>query len=180
MRASLTTEQVEEILAGCKGVTPGPWTFTGLEMTANGLKIVDCLWGSKTSDGVATYRHIARLDPQTVSSLATELLALRKRVGELEAKLAAPDWYWPAEDTSEDACAFSASEVLDDTPPGKIVVVVRGGIVETMYCAFLPAADDADSDDDFWVEEPTEEAAVLKIAEERVRRAALPTPKEPS
>lgn len=109
-----------------------------------------------------------------------ELLALRKMVGELEAKLAAPDWYWPAEDTSEDACAFSASEVLDDTPPGKIVVVVRGGIVETMYCAFLPAADDADSDDDFWVEEPTEEAAVLKIAEERVRRAALPTPKEPS
>lgn len=84
MSETLTDEQVEEILRGCEGVTPGPWAFTGLEMTANGLKIVDCLWGSKTSDGVATYRHIARLDPQTVSSLATELLALRKRVGELE------------------------------------------------------------------------------------------------
>ena len=42
-----------------------------------------------------------------------------------------------------------------------------------MFCAYLPAADDSDSDDDFWVEEATEEDAKIKIGAELARRKAL-------
>jgi hypothetical protein len=40
-----------------------------------------------------------------------------------------------------------------------------------MYCAALPPADDADSDDDFWVEAETEEAAQAMLDAEIARRA---------
>lgn len=61
------------------------------------------------------------------------------------------------------------AECLD----GTIVEVARGGRVEIMYCAMLPPADD--TDDRFWVEEATEEAARLKIEAELARRAAIKT-----
>jgi hypothetical protein len=66
----------------------------------------------------------------------------------------------------EDACGWG-------TPDGSVIAVARGGVVEVTYCAALPPADDADSDDDFWVEEATEEAARQKIADELSRRAAI-------
>jgi len=97
MSETLTTEQVEEILAGCEGVTPGPWfdENPGDDVTLGWVNDSDPLndggslattWaaGRPVGEGKINAAHIARLDPQTVSSLATELLALRKRVGELE------------------------------------------------------------------------------------------------
>lgn len=91
MSTPLTTEQVEEILRGCEGVTPGPWTVfhdTCAQCAKNGTAeygISGIPGGYHAPFGAkADAAHIARLDPQTVSSLATELLALRKRVGELE------------------------------------------------------------------------------------------------
>lgn len=110
MSEILTTEQVEEILAGCEGVTPGPWE-TGVpgdyppasQLDGDHTPVHSDTWGAFISvvtgidrgdgrvgtsqQGKSNLAHIARLDPQTVSSLATELLALRKRVGELEGAL---------------------------------------------------------------------------------------------
>ena len=91
MTTKLTTEQVEEILAGCEGVTPGPWRISGLDADQHiaapygddGIAFVSIAWEMRDPE----LRHIARLDPQTVASLATELLALRKRVEELEGAL---------------------------------------------------------------------------------------------
>lgn len=87
-------------------------------------------------------------------------------------------WYWPADDTSSEMCAGCAPEVVQnayewDTPTGEVIEVSRGGVVETTFCASLPPADDSDSDDEFWVEEDTLEAAKAKIEAERERRAAL-------
>ena len=104
---------------------------------------------------------------------------LRARLASCEAALARCGWYWPEDDTSSEMCGESAQEIVqnayDWTPEhaGDIVAVARGGIVEVTYCASLPAADDADSDDDFWVEEQTHEAAKAKIEAEQARRAAL-------
>jgi len=64
----MTTEQVEEILALANKAT-------GFEPLGGG-------------DAVSRRAYLRKVDdPQTVSSLATELLALRKRVGELEGAL---------------------------------------------------------------------------------------------
>jgi len=100
MSEKLTDEQVEEILEGCEGVTPGPWfdENPGDDVTLGWVNDSDPLndggslattWaaGRPVGEGKINAAHIARLDPQTVSSLATELLALRKRVGELEGAL---------------------------------------------------------------------------------------------
>jgi len=95
MSDTLTTEQVEEILAGCEGVTPGPWRRhespqeTSVQSDTSTVVVVP--WGRGGASLHNAHRdaaHLSRLDPQTVSSLATELLALRKRVGELEGALA--------------------------------------------------------------------------------------------
>jgi len=106
--------------------------------------------------------------------------ALRVRLetveARLERKLRACQWYWPEDDTSSEACADSAQEVVQsayeyDIPTGDIIAVARGGVVDVAYCAYLPPADDSDSDDDFWVEEETREAAKKKIDAELARRA---------
>ncbi len=121
-----------------------------------------------------------------------ELLAIARaekseaRIADLEAKLAVAEkrlngcqWYWPESDTSSECCGESAQEIVQNAydwtanNAGEVVAVARGGIVEVTYCASLPPADDADSDDDFWVQESTKEAAEEKIAAELVRRAQV-------
>lgn len=121
-----------------------------------------------------------------IEAQAAEIAALRAKLAEARAerdearkKLNACNWYWPEDDTSSDMCGESAQEIVqnayDWTPEesGDVVAVARGGIVAVTYCASLPPAEDADSDDDFWVEEATYEAAQAKIDAEKARRAAL-------
>lgn len=83
MSETLTTEQVEELLAGCEGATPGPWgegdkwVFASPRDGNPSSALENIL---RNEEAQANAAHIARLDPQTVASLATELLVLRKRV----------------------------------------------------------------------------------------------------
>lgn len=115
-----------------------------------------------------------------IEELAAALRAAGEREAELRKKLDACQWYWPEDDTGSENCAGHPAEVVEAqygwcTPTGEVVAVARGGIVEVTYCASLPPADDSDSDDEFWVEEATEEAAIAKIKAELDRRALLAT-----
>lgn len=111
-----------------------------------------------------------RMDTARIEALEAENAELRK-------KLSGCQWYWPEDDTSSEACADSPQEVVqniyDWSHPEKpsVIAVARGGVVEVTYCATLPPADDADSDDDFWIEAETEEAAQALIDAEIARRA---------
>lgn len=83
-------------------------------------------------------------------------------------------WFWPEDDTSSDACADSPREALDlYIIPGQVAAYSCGGIVYTRYYGFLPPAEDADSDDNFEVDEPTEEAAEAKMKAEIDRRSSV-------
>lgn len=116
---------------------------------------------------------------------AAEITRLRSENAELVAErdtlkktVRSCQWYWPEGDTTEDNCASGPQEVVESlygwsTPTGEVVAVARGGIVDITYCAALPPAEDADSDDEFWVEECTQEAAQEKIDAEIKRREAL-------
>ncbi|MCX5571449.1 hypothetical protein [Kaistia nematophila] len=86
------------------------------------------------------------------------------------------DWYWPEDDTSSDSCISYPHEFFSDghVDPGTVVAISRGGVVETRYYAQLPPAGDSDSDDDFEVDEVTEELARRKVADELARRADYP------
>ena len=109
----MTRAEIESILAGTKGVTPGPWHFVeenaGL-MPDHGYGLLHGHpepgsggWeknlyisvGASTratnalGEGApeANAAHIARLDPQTVSALCTALLESMDRVGAVEKQL---------------------------------------------------------------------------------------------
>lgn len=112
---------------------------------------------------------------QKEAALKARAEAAEAEVKRLTAKLAGCDWYWPEDDTSSDACANSQWEIAEiyDLKPADILAYSRGGIVETRYYAFLPPADDSDSDDNFEVDEPTEEEVAAKITAEIERRTAL-------
>lgn len=109
---------------------------------------------------------------QHIASLRSRLEEAEGARDRLAKKIAACNWYWPEDDTSSEACFESAQEVLDSAyiSRGEVLAVARGGVVEVTYCASLPPADEADSDDEFWVEEKTYEAASLKVADEQSRR----------
>ncbi len=126
-------------------------------------------WGERCPDFDADCKTCAAWSEfDTLESLQRENEELRK-------KLAGCDWYWPEDDTSSDACADSPWEIAEiyDLKPADILAYSRGGVVETRYFAFLPPADDADSDDNFEVDETTEEAVSVKITAEIERRTAL-------
>lgn len=94
----LSDEQLREIREGCEGVTPGPWEadgakndgFESYEVQApSGKSVVDTFNSGSIEiheeDGRAwdeqgrkDTSHLARLDPQTISALIDELLALRE------------------------------------------------------------------------------------------------------
>jgi hypothetical protein len=74
-------DRLREILAGCEGVTPGPWmTIDGANSHVFDIRVVGrkraCVAFSDGDDS----RHIAHLDPQTVSSIVSELLSHRERL----------------------------------------------------------------------------------------------------
>lgn len=105
-----------EIIEGCEGVTPGPWHFveenSGL-MPDHGYGLLHGQPGAggweenlylsvgcstRANDALGNgvpeknAAHIARLDPQTVHALATELLAARKEIAGLREGLAPFAW----------------------------------------------------------------------------------------
>lgn len=175
-------EQIKELRRLAEAATPGEWRHDdnwrvycpsrqdiGVATTASGL-----VHSSKGTDRIsrdeaaANAAFIAAANPATI-------LEILDRLERAEKALASCQWYWPSEDTSSDACADSPSEIYEGlyVDPGTIIEYSRGGVVETGFYGRLPAADDADSDDDFEVDEPTEEAATEKMAAEISRRAAL-------
>lgn len=107
-------------------------------------------------------------------TLAAEVLELRAEVGQLRATIGACRWLWPSDDTSSEMCADHPREIAEtiDAQAGEVFSYSRGGLVETRYFAYLRADDQSDSDDDFEVDEATEEAARAKILAEVSRRAA--------
>lgn len=111
--------------------------------------------------------------PQPALALIEELTA---RIRDLEKRLASCQWYWPEDDTSSECCSDCPSEVIEglwDYKYGDVIGISRGGVVETRYHAWLEPADDADSDDNFEVDEATREEAKAKVDTELARRAAL-------
>jgi hypothetical protein len=81
----LGDDKLREILAGCEGVTPGPWeaghhwVFVPPEDAANNPSkaLRDILRRVPEVELQPNAEHIARLDPQTVASIVTELLERR-------------------------------------------------------------------------------------------------------
>ena len=100
----MTRAEIEAILAGTKGVTPGPWTVGSWRDYVYSIA-GENKWepicrvqrnGDEATDDnrdVIDAAHIARLDPQTVSSLCTALLESMDRVEELEWALKEFDRY---------------------------------------------------------------------------------------
>lgn len=82
----ITDERLREMLAGCQGVTPGPWIRhesdreTSVVAPATGTVVV-VPWGANTTAFHNAHRdagHLSRLDPQTITSIVTELLSRRE------------------------------------------------------------------------------------------------------
>lgn len=92
--ARVSSERLREILAGCSGVTPGPWTayhdhlrpgMSGYinEVQSGTRRAPIVQWTGfdnscrSQKEHAKNARHIARLDPETVASIIEELLAHR-------------------------------------------------------------------------------------------------------
>lgn len=115
-------------------------------------------------------------DADRIAQLEAENKVMRDRIAQLERVISkAQEWYWPADDTSSDACMDDPWDYVRASLPGEIVPISCGGVVWTRYFAWLPPADDSPHDDDFEVDADTKEEAERLVAEEQERRAALST-----
>jgi hypothetical protein len=72
----VSDDRLRQIIAGCEGVTPGRWAvlrlMSSMIVTASRSRICQI---SRWDE--ANARHIARLDPQTVTAICEELLSRR-------------------------------------------------------------------------------------------------------
>jgi len=101
----MTRAEVEAILAGTKGVTPGPWVpihnadqhgMIRSEVRQQDddptnkhhwpFRVAQTVAGQFANADRANFDYLARLDPQTVSALCTSLLSHMDRVEELEGR----------------------------------------------------------------------------------------------
>lgn len=91
---NLSKERLEEILTGTEGVTPGPWSFGGTRYRMNGGEWQNIIGENsrafvvvsidpRTLEGLRDGQHIANCDPDTIRSMASELLRLREAVDAL-------------------------------------------------------------------------------------------------
>lgn len=81
----LSDEQIREFIAGCEGVTPGPWELAhsnGIFPAGDRAHSVATatLHRKETVDNAA---HISRCDPDTIRTLCEEVLRLRERTDRL-------------------------------------------------------------------------------------------------
>ncbi len=92
--STISSDELRAILAGCEGVTPGPWDVDegnaerppvivsrDIDADDSGRAVhykTEIATIADTMDDEANAAHIARLDPQTVASMCRELLSLRE------------------------------------------------------------------------------------------------------
>lgn len=119
-------------------------------------------------DGM-TYLHEDSLKDEDWIAYAT----LRQQLAEEREKVARVECYWDADD--REIGHLDICEILENCGPGEVAEIEHVAVVATTFEAFLPAADDAETDDQFEVCEDTREAAEAKVAQELARRAALST-----
>ena len=176
----ITEQQLNEWEELAKAATPGPWeaelaTERGSWIRQSDTSNLSAMsWGNTDQEGAANAIFIAasRTAVPALVEMVRELKAENERLRKV---IGGSQWHWPADDTSSDVCADGPWEIAEnfDLPSGNVMEYLRGGVVETRFYAFLDPAEDADSDDNFEVDEATEEAAYEKIAAELERRAAL-------
>jgi hypothetical protein len=121
MTERLTDEQLQALINGCDGVTPGPYFVPETNPGAvckNGRFSAVAL----ASDRVAERNdrdapHFARCDPDAILALATEARESRSRIAELEAELKRKDEalagieeYWNGEPS--DGAMLDALDVI--------------------------------------------------------------------
>lgn len=130
-------------------------------------------WNDKPHRVVFDAVDLLRGAAEQLDALARQAEEMKREIAELRGKLSGCDWYWPEDDTSSDACADGPWQIAEncDLDPGEVLAYSRGGVVETRYYAYLPPADDADSDDQFEVDAETELAVTQAIEAETARRA---------
>jgi hypothetical protein len=86
--SDVSTDRLREILAGCEGVTPGPWSrFEGvigrethvIQANEGEGTLLVVPW-DRAVDGNAhrDAAYIASLDPQTISAIISELVRRRE------------------------------------------------------------------------------------------------------
>ncbi len=172
----MIADTITAIKKALKKVYIGEWYIAGVR--TNGLSVVlNAADSSMFNITAETFEaeYVVAANPLAITELLSTLESLQRENAELRKKLAGCDWYWPEDDTSSDACADSVWSIAEayDLKPADVLAYSRGGVVETRYFAFLPPADDSDSDDNFEVDEPTEEAVSAKITSEIERRTAL-------
>lgn len=110
---------------------------------------------------------------QQIVDAETEAATLRQQLAEEREKVARVECYWDADD--REIGHLDICEILENCGPGEVAEIEHVAVVATTFEAFLPAADDAETDDQFEVCEDTREAAEAKVAQELARRAALST-----
>ena len=161
--------------------TPGPWFNEGNTIWIDAREQVCCGRGGQeccgSPDIIGGQEQIGEAGTADAHFIAlanpTRVLALIEENERMRATLKGCYWYWPEEDTSSDACSDGPHDIVMDREPGDVIGVSRGGVVETRYYGWLPPLDDADSDDEFWVDEDSPVLAREKIDAEIARRAAL-------
>lgn len=80
-------------------------------------------------------------------------------------------WYWDA--NNRERAVDGPRDILYEVGPNSVCEIERGGVVETRFMAYLDAAEDSDSDDEFEVDEATAEAARAKLDAEIARRDTI-------
>jgi hypothetical protein len=98
MTENWTTAQLQELIAGTEGVTPGPWTVNGRGAwicTVGNNRGDPAIFGPRPADGEAfrygdkksDARHIAACSPERIRSLCEALLAARAALAEVSREI---------------------------------------------------------------------------------------------
>lgn len=91
----MTKEEIEAVLAGCDGVTPGPWEVheRNVRTVEPGRHVARLDWHTRDESDDANAAHIARLSPEFVRDLAALALeALSSREAGWQGKIKPLEW----------------------------------------------------------------------------------------